>query len=215
MDATMQSTFDHETVGMLEHEIHEYLGWMADNAYSQATQGDYRRTLGQLLSFVRSGRYHWNDVFTYETMMLFKNRSGLSHLHGVSGFTRYLFAKGKIATPRPMRKPPPPLPAIYEDYLVHHKRYRQATDIAVTRIRRVLSAFDAYCQQSGIPLRSLRIEHIDAVNDRLNGATHDRRNGASSKWKKSSLRTGQKLWFFTPFQSGFFRLILTCYFYRF
>jgi integrase/recombinase XerD len=164
MDATIQPTIDHETVDMLEHEIHAYLEWMADNAYSKKTQKNYRRILGQLLSFVRSRRYRWNDVFTYETMMLFKNSNGLGEIHGVSGFTRYLYAKGKIATSRPMRKPPPPLPAIYEDYLVHHKRYRQATDMAVTRIRRVLVAFDAYCQQNGIALRSLRIEHVDAFH---------------------------------------------------
>jgi integrase/recombinase XerD len=164
MDATMQSTVDHETVGMLEHEIHEYLGWMADNGYSKETQRNYKHILGQLLSFVRSGSYRWNDVFSYVTMMLFKSNNGLGQIHGVSGFTRYLFAKGKIATPRPMRKPPPSLPAIYEDYLVHHKRYRQASDIAVARIRRVLVAFDAYCQQNGIELRSLRIEHVDAFH---------------------------------------------------
>ena len=52
MDATIQSTVDHATVGMLEHEIHEYLGWMADNAYSKKTQKNYRRILGQLLSFL-------------------------------------------------------------------------------------------------------------------------------------------------------------------
>ena len=164
MDATIQPTIDHETVDMLEHEIHAYLEWMADNAYSKKTQKNYRRILGQLLSFVRSGSYGWDDVFTYETMMLFKNSNRFSQIHGVSGFTRYLFAKGEIATSRPMRKPPPPLPAIYEDYLVHHKRYRHASDIAVTRIRRVLFAFYAYCQQRGIALRSLRIEHVDAFH---------------------------------------------------
>jgi len=169
MDTSIQTTVDlkkhHETMGMLNHEIQAYLGWMADNAYSKKTQENYRRILDQFLLFVQPGRYLWNDVFTYETMVLFKNSNELSQIHGVSGFTRYLYAKGKIATPRPMRKPQqPPLPAIYEDYLVHHKRYRQAPDIAVTRIRRVLFAFDAYCQQSGIQLRSLRIEHIDTFH---------------------------------------------------
>ena len=38
MDATIQPTIDHETVDMLEHEIHAYLEWMADNAYSKKTQ---------------------------------------------------------------------------------------------------------------------------------------------------------------------------------
>ena len=164
MDATIQPTVDHETAVILKHEIQAYLGWMADNAYSKRTQGNYKRILGHFLSFVRSRRYLWNDVFTYETLMLFENINGLGEIYGISGFTRYLYKKGRIAAPRPKRKPPPPLPTIYEDYLVHHKRYRHAPDIAVTRIRRVLFAFDAYCQRNYIQLRLLRIEHVDAFH---------------------------------------------------
>ena len=168
MDTTRQTTLDrfdsHETTVILEREIKEYLEWMADNAYSKKTQEKCKRILGRFLSFARSRKYLWNDVFTYETLMLFKNIEGLGTNHGMSSFTRYLYEKGRIAVPRPMRKPPPLLPTIYEDYLVHHKKYRHAPDIAVTRIRRVLFAFDEYCQQNGIQLRSLRIEYVDAFH---------------------------------------------------
>jgi site-specific recombinase XerD len=161
---------------------------MEDNAYSKRTQEKHRRILGRLLSFVQSRKYLWNDVFTYETLMLFKNIEGLGTNHGMSSFTRYLYAKGKIATPRPMRKPPPSLPTIYEDYLVHRKRYRQATDIAVTRIRRVLFAFDAYCQQSDIQLWSLRIEHIDAFHKAFFKDFKEETRGVYRNYLKNFLR---------------------------
>lgn len=135
---------------------------MAANAYSKTTQENYKRILGHFLSFVRFRRYLWDDVFTYETLKFFKNIKGISQIHGIVGFTRYLYKKGKIAVPMPMRKLPPALPIIYEDYLLHHKRYRHASDAAVNRIRRVLFAFDDYCQRNDIQLRSLRIEHVDA-----------------------------------------------------
>jgi hypothetical protein len=38
-----------------------------------------------------------------------------------------------------------------------------------------------------------------AVNDHPNGASDDRRNGAISKWPKSSSQTDSKRLFFTPF----------------
>ncbi len=60
-----------------------------------------------------------------------------------------------------MRKSRPPLPVIYEDYLAYRKKYYQAPDIIVNRIRRVLRAFDGYCKQNGIDPGSLKIEHVD------------------------------------------------------
>lgn len=85
MDDTIQETFEwidgqlkkyHETAGILEHEIQEYLKWMAGNAYSQTTRKNHKRLLGHFLSFVRSRRYLWDDIFTYETMMRFKKIKG-------------------------------------------------------------------------------------------------------------------------------------------
>jgi integrase/recombinase XerD len=171
VDTTTQTTFDwidnqlkkyHETVIILDNEIRKYLEWMADNAYSQATQKNYKRVLGHFLSFVRSRRYLLDDIFTYETMMHFKKIKGISAVHVITGFTRYLYDKRKIATPMPMQKSPPQLPIIYEDYLLYYKKSRHASDIAVNRIRRVLLAFNGYCQRNDIELRSLRIEHVDA-----------------------------------------------------
>jgi hypothetical protein len=65
-----------------------------------------------------------------------------------------------------------------------------------------LTAFVA--ELSGIKAMSrsdvkLLCESVLDVNDRLNGASDDRRNGAISKWPKSGSQSGSKRWIFTPF----------------
>ena len=170
VDDTQQATLEwidshlkryHQTAVTLEHEIQKYLEWMADNAYSQTTRENYKQILGHFLSFIQSRRFLWDDIFTHETMMRFKKIKGLGAVYGITGFARYLYSKGKITAPMPMRKSSPRLPTIYEDYLIYYKRYRHASDIAVNRIRHVLFAFNGYCQRNDIELRSLRIEHVD------------------------------------------------------
>ena len=54
------------------------------------------------------------------------------------------------------------LPEVYETYLVHHKRTRQASDKKVAQIKRVLCSFENYLKRSNIRPGHLRIEHIDA-----------------------------------------------------
>jgi putative transposase len=56
---------------------------------------------------------------------------------------------------------------------------------------------------------AVAIESGEHVNDRSNGATHDRRNGAISKCPKSGFRIGSKLQIFTPFQRRVFTCSLT------
>jgi hypothetical protein len=49
----------------------------------------------------------------------------------------------------------------------------------------------------------------ELVNDRLNGATHDRRNGATRKCPKSDLGGPFKLGIFTSFLGHFFCSLTT------
>jgi site-specific recombinase XerD len=58
----------HETAAVLEHVIEDYLEWMAVNAYAKSTQRQYKQTLGKFLSFIREGRYLWDEVFTRHTL---------------------------------------------------------------------------------------------------------------------------------------------------
>ena len=68
---------------------------------------------------------------------------------------------GKIAYPIRVRKALPPLPVIYEDYLLYQKKYRQTPERPIKQIRRVLCALEHYLSRHRIKLRALKIEQID------------------------------------------------------
>ena len=154
-----------ETSVALEQAIQDYLEWMAVNAYAQSTQRDYKRRLSQFLSFIKAGRYRWDEIFTRHTLRGFKKIRGSTATPAVTGLSRYLYGQGKIAEPIQVRKSSPLLPDIYEDYLLYQKKCRQISAININRIRGVLCVFDGYCQRNGIQLRSLRIDHVDAFRD--------------------------------------------------
>lgn len=167
MDEKPQATIEifNEAKPALELGIAEYLEWMALNAYAQNTKRVHSRVLSQFLSFIKAGTYPWNEIFTGHTLRRFQKIAGSTVIHAVTGLARYLYSRGKIAQPIQLSKSMPPLPIIYEDYLLYQKKYRQTPDVSVRQIRRVLCAFDGYCQQNGIELQTLKIEHVDAFRD--------------------------------------------------
>ena len=78
-----------------------------------------------------------------------------------------------------------------------------------THLGRALTANDI-AEYTGLDVKTVRKYYRDLggirvgsriVNDHLNRATHDRRNGASGKRRKSGSRIRPQLSFFTPFQS--------------
>ena len=170
-----------DTFVTLEQTIQDYLEWMAVNAYGQSTQRDYKRRLSQFLLFIKASKYRWDEIFTRHTLKRFKTIRPSAATHAISGLSRYLYGQGKIAEPIQVRKALPPLPVIYEDYFLYQKKYHQISGIPANRIRRVLCAFDAYCQKNGIQLQSLMIEHVDAFRneffkDFTSGTRHVYRN---------------------------------------
>ena len=150
-----------ETALTLKGVIESYLEWMVLNGYAQSTLRQTEQTLKQFLSFIGRAKYPWDKIFTHHTLSCFLKIRGPYATHAVTGLSRYLHSQGKIAQPIAMRKSLPSLSVIYEDYLVYRKKYYQAPNIVANRIRRVLKAFDDYCKQNGIDLRSLKIEHVD------------------------------------------------------
>jgi integrase/recombinase XerD len=154
-----------QTALSLKHAIEKYLEWMAANAYSKSTQQNYKYSLRDFLSFIQSARYRWDKIFRPRTIRCFKKVRGLRTIPAVAGLSRYLYNQGKLAQPIQVRKSRPGLPDIYEDYLVYQKNYCQTSDRIETQIRRVLCAFHDYCQQNGIGLKALKIEHVDAFRN--------------------------------------------------
>jgi len=159
-----------DTLIALDQAIQDYLEWMAVNGYAKSTQQGQKCTLRYFRLFIDVNRYQWDDIFTCRTLNRFKKAKRKHHAHAVSGLSRYLYAQGKIARPIRVRKALPVLPVIYEDYLLYLKKYRHASDRIATHIRRVLYAFDRYCQRNDIRLRSLKVDHVDAFrNECFNG----------------------------------------------
>lgn len=176
MDGKCQATIEwiekrlkafNETKVALEQAIDAYLEWMAVNAYTQNTQRMHKRTLNQFLSFIKGRRYSWDEIFTRRTLKCFINIRDLSQTYAITGLARYLYSQGKIAEPIRLHKALPTLPVLYDEYLLYQKKYRQVSDRSITPIRRVLCAFDSYCQRNGIQLQSLKIKHIDTFQAEL------------------------------------------------
>jgi len=151
-----------ETIVALDNAIEDYLEWMVVNGYARSTQQHHERMLSKFRSFAKSERYLWSEIFTRHTLSRFKMFNGLTEISAVIGLSRYLFEQGKIAEPIHSRKPPAPLPAIYEEYLVYQKKYRHTPDHPIKHIRRVLCAFENYLRTHRLRLQALKIQQIDA-----------------------------------------------------
>lgn len=145
---------------MLEQAINDYLLWMISKKYAESTWKHYERVLNHFLAFVNTQAIAWNEVFTFDTLNDFQERSRLCSLSSaVRGLSRYLFQQGRID--RPIRSQRQRLPAIYEDYLDHCAKIQQVGRSHVFGIGTVLSALNEYLKRLGIDLGSIRIEHID------------------------------------------------------
>jgi site-specific recombinase XerD len=123
--------------------------------------------LNHFIAFIKARRYRWEEIFTRHTLRRFKKTKGKSRgcACAVTGLSRYLYAQGQLAELMRVRKSLPVLPDIYEQCLIYQKKYHQASDHTVTRMKNVLCAFERYCRQNNIELGSLTIEHVDAFRD--------------------------------------------------
>jgi site-specific recombinase XerD len=149
-----------DIVATLEQAIEAYLLWMESNGYTQSTQKNYRSQLNQFLSFVKSGRYCWDEIFTLSTFKRFNQIKRSAN--AVTGLSRYLYEQGKIAQPLRSQKTSTPLPTVFEDYLCYRRKYHQTPKPTIRKSQRVLGAFARYLKQHSIKLQGLRIEQIDA-----------------------------------------------------
>ena len=154
-----------ETAFALKNAIEKYLEWMVANAYSRSTQQNYKCSLRDFLSFIQSGKYHWDNIFSTSTIRGFKKVKGPRTIPAISGLSRYLYSQGKLAQPIQVRKSLPALPVIYEEFLVYQKNYCQTSDRNATQFRHMLCAFNDYCQQNGIDLKALKIEQVDGFRN--------------------------------------------------
>ena len=96
----------------LEQAIDDYLTWMTLKGYCSTSYQSHKNELKQFLEFIAGRRIDWDEIFTFDTLELFKKEKQLAHSHGVRRMSRYLFEQKRI--PRPIQAPVQQLPEVYE-----------------------------------------------------------------------------------------------------
>ena len=145
----------------LERSIDDYLQWMKSAGYARQTRQGHKAQLNKFLSFVKNRRFSREQIFTSKNIERFKKVTGQNGVTAINGLSQYLFEQGKISKPLATRAESIDLPKIYEDYLTYQQAHRQTTVRQITRIKRVLAAFNDYLKAHKIDLTSLTVEQVD------------------------------------------------------
>jgi site-specific recombinase XerD len=143
----------------LQQVIDACLRWMKDQGHPDSTRNDHQRELEHFIAFVQHGRWHWEQIFTFDVLGLFQKKVGKNHGRAVRALSWYLFINQKIK--RPIEKHFVPLPPVYEQYLAYRQKSGQVIERTVKQMRRVLVAFCRYLKNDDIDLSTLKIEQVD------------------------------------------------------
>lgn len=150
----------------LAQAIKDFLLWMESNRYSQATIKQYKRILNQFLSFIKTGSFSWDEIFTVKTLESFKKTTVASKAPVIVRLAQYLYSQ--ISIRYPIESKQQLLPDVFQQYLLYRQKTGQAALRKIKQISRVLSAFNDYLQKHKIDLGSVRIEHIDTFLAQFN-----------------------------------------------
>jgi len=145
----------------LERSIDDYLQWMKSAGYARQTRQGHKAQLNKFIAFVKNRRFSREQIFTSKNIERFKKVTGQNGVTAINGLSQYLFEQGKISKPLATRAESIDLPKIYEDYLTYQQAHRQTTVRQITRIKRVLAAFNDYLKAHKIDLTSLTVEQVD------------------------------------------------------
>jgi len=163
---------------MLMDAILDYMGWVKsmENAGGSPGAIRYTRILTDFLIYVIHKRIAWEKMFTLRTVEAFRRYSGYKGaFSALRALSDYLFSQGRIDHPLNLSKPTPPLPDVYEEYLLYHSQALNSSPPHLRRIRRVLRPFHEYLGKNGIPLSELTIEHCDAFMATFKVSDYSRR----------------------------------------
>lgn len=163
---------------MLMDAILDYREWLKSIEDSRGVASHLRDIpiLTDFLIFIVNQDTVWEKIFTFETFDAFRAYRGNKGAFGViRALSHYLFTQGLIDKPLQGKKPIPPLPDIYEEYLLYHSQGLNSSPPHLRRIRRVLSPFHEYLEKNKIPLSKLKIEHCDAFMATFKVSEYSRR----------------------------------------
>ena len=138
--------------------------------------GRFVEILTNFLIFAIREEVAWNDMFTFETFMKFRNSSGLKKAsRALIGLSGYLHDKGSISAPLQIPNYKIQLPDIYEQYLDYLEQARAVSKGAIKGTRRVLTSFHDYLEAEKIDIRALKIEHLDLFMAKFKVAPNTRK----------------------------------------
>ncbi len=147
-------------VQTLDTAIHDYLSWLDAKRYGELTRSGYKKGLNHFHDFIDRMGIPWDGVFSFETFESFKEKySHPTDARSVKMLSRFLFKKNRLK--RPIERPTPRLPRIYEEYLEHYRRVQGVGKPQVRQAWNTLKAFNHYLENRRIRLASIRIDEID------------------------------------------------------
>ncbi|MCP3896268.1 hypothetical protein, partial [Moraxella sp.] len=65
--------------------IDEYLQWMKAQGYADNIRDDHQLELQRFIAFVQHGRWHWDQIFSFDVLGLFQKEVGRSHGRALRG----------------------------------------------------------------------------------------------------------------------------------
>jgi integrase/recombinase XerD len=150
---------------MLMDAILDYMGWVKSMENHGRGPGTirYTRILSDFFIYVIHKGIAWEKIFTVDTLEAFQNYSGdKGACRALRALSDYLFSNGKIDQPLQVSRSEPPLPDIYEHYLLYHAQSLQPSARHLRAVRRILGLLHGYMQRHNMRLPALKIEHLDA-----------------------------------------------------
>ncbi|MCP4609540.1 MAG: tyrosine-type recombinase/integrase [Planctomycetes bacterium] len=149
------------SVQKLDKAIHDYLSWLKSNGYTEKTRANYKRGLTHFQTFINQREIPWDAVFCFDTFKSFQEKCRYSNgAASVRGLSRFLFKKNKIK--RPIERPKPALPHIFDDYLTYCRKVRGVGKLQLGQVGKTLTAFNDYLESGKISIESIKIEEIDS-----------------------------------------------------
>jgi len=155
---------DKETTVLVE-SILGYVDWIKtiEEQRGRVSCFRYSRILIDFLIYIIRKSIAFKDVFTPDTLEAFRASSGYKRAcHAIQALSEYLYTQGRIDQPLKISKAQPPLPDLYEQYLLYHQQSLQVCTAHLRQVRKMLLRFHAYLQKQHIELCALGIEHLDA-----------------------------------------------------
>ena len=139
-----------EDIKMLRKAILDYFKWLDSGGQYRGNPSyiRYSQILMDFLFFAIDHDLSWQQMFTPQTLAAFQSFSGFKGAsRALITFSGYLFIQGKIDQPLKIPKPKPPLPEIYEQYLLYQKQSLQVCRDYSKQTRKILLLFHEHLEK--------------------------------------------------------------------